>query len=97
MSGYPRQSHSGGGGSAGPLRQVSPGKPGVQRPGRALTWRTEGGLPGHGVLPRVQLHRALAAAGADSEAVGNDLPPVSKRGRSGLLASCLPEEGKRDP
>lgn len=63
----------------------------------SLTWRAEGGLPRLGVLPRVQLHGALAAAGADLEPFRNDLSPVCRRDRSGLLSVRLPEKRKRDP
>lgn len=71
-----------------------PADPGAEG---ALTWWAEAGLPPHGVVPCVQLHGALAAAGTHFESIGNDLSSISRRCRSGLLSVCLPEKRKGDP
>lgn len=61
-----------------------------------LTRRVEGGLPCHGIVAGVQLHRALSSARADFEAIRDDLSPISVGGWSRLLSLSLPEKRKRD-
>lgn len=77
------------------IRRASP-PPTDTRAGGPLTWGAEGGLPRLGIVPRVQLHGALATAGADFEPVGNDLSAISRRDWSGVFSLCLPEKGKCD-
>lgn len=60
--------------------------------GAKLTGRVEGGLPRHGIITCVQLHRALSTTRADFEPVRDDLSPVCVRGWSGLVSLSLPEE-----
>ena len=61
-----------------------------------LTWRVEGGLPCHGIITRVQLHRALSSTRADFEAIRDDLSPIRVGSWSRLLSLSLPEKRKRD-
>lgn len=75
---------------------VLPSPRGTEAPvGAPLTRRVEGGLPCHGIITCVQLHRALSTARADFEAIRDDLSPISVGGWSRLLSLSLPEKRKR--